>query len=180
MITNKKELREYIQCETSFLKYRFLAFIPFDLFESQIIARYLVLLRKAEYHVNCNHFLRKIVSLFLLKRKQCRYGVHIPVNVFGKGLSIGHLGSIVVNEHCRVGENCRIHVGVVLGANGENTKGKLPVLGNNVYLAPGVKVFGAVQIADNCRIGANAVVNKSCNVEGALLVGIPAVIKNKN
>lgn len=39
--------------------------------------------------------------------------------------------------------------------------GGVPVLGDNVYIGPGAKIFGKVQIADGCKVGANAVVNKS-------------------
>lgn len=49
--------------------------------------------------------------------------MHIPINVFGIGLSIAHLGTIVVNGNAIVGEGCRIHVGAVIGANGENNRG---------------------------------------------------------
>jgi serine O-acetyltransferase len=58
---------------------------------------------------------------------------------------------------------------------------KAPIIGDNVYIAPGVKIFGDVKIADNCCIGANAVVNKTINEEGVTVAGIPAEkISNKN
>lgn len=160
MLDSKEKLKEYINRETDFFPYKMLIYLPFDLFESQIIAKYLVLLRKTEYHVNVGHKIRGLYYLFRLKKKQCKYGVHIPINVFGIGLSIAHLGTIVVNGNAIVGEGCRIHVGAVIGANGENNRG-VPVLGDNVYIGPGAKIFGKVQIADGCKVGANAVVNKS-------------------
>lgn len=123
MVTNKKELKEYIKTETSFFKWNILRYVPVNLFEAQIIAKYLVLLRKTEFHVNCGHRVRKIIYMMKLKRMQCRYSVHIPINVFGKGLSIAHLGTIVVNGFSSVGDNCRIHVGVVIGSNGLNYRG---------------------------------------------------------
>ena len=55
---------------------------------------------------------------------------------------------------------------------------KSPVLGYNIFVGPGAKIYGDIFIANNCRIGANAVVNKSCKIEFATLVGIPAKIKN--
>ena len=76
----------YINRETDFFPYKMLIYLPFDLFESQIIAKYLVLLRKTEYHVNVGHKIRGLYYLFRLKKKQCKYGVHIPINVFGIGL----------------------------------------------------------------------------------------------
>ena len=123
MIRTKDELKRYIEYETRNFDHPILLKIPVDLYESQIIARYLILLRKTEYHINCGHKIRKIFYLLRLKRKQCRYGIHIPVNVFDKGLSIAHLGTIVVNGNAKIGKDCRIHVGVVIGANGENVRG---------------------------------------------------------
>lgn len=123
MIQTKEQLKEYIHVETSFLSNKVLMYLPFDIFEAQIIAKYLMLLRKTEYHTNVGHKIRGLYYLLRLKKKQCRYGVHIPINVFEKGLSIAHLGTIIVNGNAKVGENCRIHVGVVIGANGENKPG---------------------------------------------------------
>ena len=52
--------------------------------------------------------------------------------------------------------------------------GKAPKIGDDVYIGPGAKVFGDVTLADNVQVGANAVVTKSCENKGAILVGIPA------
>ena len=52
--------------------------------------------------------------------------------------------------------------------------GKPPRIGDNVYLGPGSKVFGDIELADGVMVGANAVVNHSCMEAGAHLVGIPA------
>ena len=46
-------------------------------------------------------------------------------------------------------------------------------MGDNVYLGPGAKVFGEIYVANGSKIGANAVVNKSCHEENAILVGVP-------
>ena len=52
------------------------------------------------------------------------------------------------------------------------------MLGDNIYLGPGAKIFGLVVIADGCKIGANAVVNKSCEQKNSVLVGVPAQRKD--
>ncbi|WP_442873665.1 hypothetical protein [Corynebacterium sp. SCR221107] len=49
-----------------------------------------------------------------------------------------------------------------------------PTLGNNVLLGAGARVIGKVSLADNIKVGANATVVKSCYIEGATLVGVPA------
>ena len=63
-----------------------------------------------------------------------------------------------------------MHPGVCIGANHD----KAPVIGEHVYIGPGAKVFGDIEIADGVQIGANAVVSKSCMTKGATLVGVPA------
>ena len=48
-----------------------------------------------------------------------------------------------------------------------------------MYFAPGVKVFGDIQIPSNTALGANAVVNRSFNEEGTLIAGVPAKVIGK-
>ncbi len=54
-----------------------------------------------------------------------------------------------------------------------------PTIGDNVYIAPGVKVFGKIKIGDNVAIGANCVVTKDIP-DNAVVVGIPGrIISNE-
>lgn len=100
-------------------------------------------------------------------------GFSIPINTFGKGLSIAHRGTIVVNGAARIGENCRIHVGVNIGTV-PGCGRVAPQIGNNVYLAPGVKIYGKVTIADGIIVGANSVVTKSFEEKNICIAGVPA------
>lgn len=70
MIRTKDELKRYIEYETRNFDHPILLKIPVDLYESQIIARYLILLRKTEYHINCGHKIRKIFYLWC--KNYCR------------------------------------------------------------------------------------------------------------
>lgn len=106
-------------------------------------------------------------------------GFSIPINVFGPGLSIAHRGTIVVNKGTRVGENCRIHACTNIGS-GRGSILLAPKIGNGVYIGPGAKIFGNVEIADDIAIGANSVVNKSFYEQGISIAGVPAKkINNK-
>ena len=49
-----------------------------------------------------------------------------------------------------------------------------PIIGNNVHLCSGCKVIGAIHIADNCVVGANAVVTSDVFEEGITVAGVPA------
>lgn len=140
-------------------------------------------LRFTEYIINCHPgykgFFAKIAGL--KHTRLCnKYQWTIPPNVFGKGLSIVHIGTIVVSQNARVGENCRIHVCVNIGNAISHGKSGAPILGDNVYIGPGAKIFGPIHIGDNVAIGANAVVNKSFE-DNKTIAGVPArVISNKN
>ena len=136
------------------------------------------LLRKLEYYSNCkNYGVNKIYILylkFIFKKKSLKLGFSIPINVFGPGLSIVHYGTIIINYTCKIGANCRLHACVNIGASGGEKQG--PMLGDNVYIGPGVKIYGNISIANNTAIGANAVVNKSFNKENTIIAGIPAKV----
>ncbi|MDN3493743.1 serine O-acetyltransferase [Winogradskyella bathintestinalis] len=136
------------------------------------------LLRKVEYFQNCKKGYLNQIYLYYLKYRfktiSVKLGFSIPPNVFGPGLSIAHYGTIVVNSAAKIGANCRIHVCVNIGATGGQVEA--PQIGNNVYIAPGAKIFGNISIPNNTAIGANAVVNKSFEKEHTVIAGIPAKV----
>lgn len=82
-----------------------------------------------------------------------------------------------MNAYAKVGENCNLQQGVNIGRNINNED--VPVIGNNVYIGPGAKIFGKIVIADNVVIGANSVVNKSVFEPGVVIAGVPAQIIGK-
>ena len=140
------------------------------------------LLRRLEYlkNVKSRGLINNILYLYLrlkFKKLSLRLGFSIPENVFGPGLAIVHYGTIVVNKNSRVGANCRIHADTNIGASGGTDRA--PRIGDNVYFAPGVKVFGDIQIPNNTALGANAVVNRSFKEEGTLIAGVPAKVIGK-
>lgn len=140
------------------------------------IWKFEILLRKYEYYANIkptikNKIIRKIYSFFY-NRKGIKLGFLIPINTFGLGLRINHYGLIVVNGNAKIGDNCDIHQGVNIGQN--INKDDIPIIGDNVWIGPGAKIFGKIKIANNIAIGANSVVNKSFLEENITIAGIPA------
>lgn len=133
-------------------------------------------LRKLEYYKNCRKDILGKVYYGLIKLRHrklaLKLGFSIPENVFGPGLSIAHYGTIVVNSRARVGKNCRIHVCTNIGASGGSLEA--PIIGDNVYIAPGVKIFGNIQIGNNIAIAANSSVGKTFIEENILIAGSPA------
>ena len=67
------------------------------------------------------------------------------------------------------GHNCVGNIG--------GTEIGCPILGNSVELGICAKVIGNIFIADQCKIGANAVVTKTENRKKTVLLGIPAKAK---
>lgn len=135
------------------------------------------LLRKLEYYNNCKktiiYFPYYCFLLFLYRRYSLKLGFTIPPNCFGPGLSIGHPGTLIVNYNARIGENCRIHNCVYI-ATKAGFSDQAPKIGNNVYIGPGAKIFGPIEIADGVAIGANSVVNKSIKEPWITVAGVPA------
>lgn len=133
-------------------------------------------LRKLEYHYNCKH---KLLYKYWDRKKNvlgARLGIHICPNTIGKGLHIWHYGTIIVNGNAKIGDNCQFHGNNCIGNKGVLSD-KAPVLGDNIDIGVGAVIIGDISIADNVRIGANATVVKSCDTEGAILIGNPASIK---
>lgn len=179
MIRTKQDLGEYLKCDQIALRQGGRRKPRFGRDE---IWRFEILLRKAEYYTNSpKTAINKILYLYYKYRfhkLSVRLGFSIPVNVFGKRLSIAHYGSIVVNNMAQVGDNCRIQENVTIGSTGGSTKA--PKIGNNVFIASGARIIGDIEIADQCAIGANAVVTKSFLEQHVTIAGVPAKIISRN
>ena len=171
MIKTKKDLKEYIELDTinNYYGHR-KKFNP--------IYKYLVLLRKTEYHINSNHRIRSLIYRIKFNSMCYKYLTFIPLNCFGPGLSIAHLGCIYVNQNAKVGSNCRSHEMVTIGAtSGDNSA---PVLGDNIFIGTGAKIIGAIEIANDVAIGAGAVVVKSIFDSNTTWAGVPAIRISNN
>ncbi len=118
--------------------------------------------------------LKEMVYRFIYHHYSIKLGFTIPPNVIGKGLCIHHYGCIVINANARIGENCIIQQCVNIGQN--YSEEDVPTIGNNVYIGPGVKIFGKISIADGCALGAGTVVNKDINIPNSVVVGNPCRI----
>lgn len=75
-----------------------------------------------------------------------------------------------------LGKNVNISQGCCVGAANRGKRKGAATIGNCVYLGPGCKVVGAVNIGNNVCVGANAVVTNDIPDE-ACVGGIPAKIQ---
>ena len=181
MIMNKHDYKDYLEADRISLgrkkHYSLGEMIFHKIIEPDYVWRFEKLLRKAEYLRNCRRSMLDIfnyaITLRHLNHLSIKLGYYIHPNNFGPGLSISHPGFILVNPEARIGSNCRIHPGVVIGTQA-GPSNQAPKLGNNIYIGPGAKIFGLIEISDNVAIGANSVVNKSFTEPGISIAGVPA------
>ena len=139
--------------------------------------RYIFWLRTASKFKNtslCKAFY--CISRVILYRLKIKLGINIPYNTNIKpGFYIGHFGTIVVDHKVKIGWNCNISCGVILGFANRGKNIGVPEIGNNVYIGPGAKVIGKIKIGNNVAIGANCVVTKNIS-DNAVVVGVPGRI----
>lgn len=87
------------------------------------------------------------------------WGIELPRSArIGPGLYIGHFGGIIISPAAVIGSNCNLSQSITIGVSGTGERRGVPTIGNNVYIAPGARIFGKISIGDNVKIGANAVV----------------------
>tara|TARA_R110002167_G_scaffold179835_2_gene379881 strand:- start:202200 stop:202631 length:432 start_codon:yes stop_codon:yes gene_type:complete len=92
----------------------------------------------------------------------------------GEGTIFGYGGiAVVIHKRAVIGKNCIIGSNVTIG--GRSRSIDVPVIGDDVYIATGAKILGAITIGDNCIIGANAVVLIDMPAN-SMAVGVPAKI----
>lgn len=176
MITNKTELKDYL---TEDLK-RFNKKPTLKDWvlknEWAYIYKYIKTLRYLEYYLNSKKKLPYLFYFFKYKRLCYKLGIDIKPNNVGPGFRIMHLGGLVhIKKNCRIGKNCTILPGVVIGNKHLNDDNSWVYIGDNCYIGLGAKIFGQVNIGNNVTIGANAVVTHDIP-DNAVVGGIPARI----
>ena len=120
--------------------------------------------------------LARIVSQF------SRFLTHIEIHPgaqIGRRLFIDHGDGVVIGETTIIGDDVLLYHQVTLGGTSLHKYKRHPTLGNNVLVGMGAAILGAVTIADNCKIGANAVVNKDIP-PNCTVVGIPGRIVRRD
>ena len=149
--------------------------------EKWYLWQYVKALRHVEYHMNKGR--RGLLFYwwwYRYKHLGARTRCKVSPNTTGPGLVIFHIGDYTgVKPSARIGKNCTLRAGVVIGRRFDETGDGLPVIiGDNVNFGLGVKVFGQITIGNNVSIGANSVVTHDIP-DNAVVGGIPAKVIRK-
>ena len=116
------------------------------------------------------------IARIISQRARHKTGIEIhPGAQIGKGLFIDHGMGVVIGETTIIGDNCLLYQGVTLGGTGKDKGKRHPTLGDNVMVGAGAKVLGPINIGNNVKVAANAVVLKDIP-DNCTAVGVPARI----
>lgn len=174
MILTRNDLRKYLKRDAerngfnSYLK--FLAKLSVGS-ENACVVRYLWALRKYEYHINNHNKIRSLFYKIRLNKLGLKYNLHIGPNMVGAGISIPHISQGIIINAKSIGENFGINSGALIG--NLDSDANRPIIGNNVRVLTGAKVYGKITIGDNATIAPNAVVIKNV-APHSIVGGIPA------
>jgi len=115
----------------------------------------------------------------LYKRYKYKFGYDISFNIeIGPGLLIFHINTIVLSAR-KIGKNFTVSQGCTVGMVIKDGQKQFPSIGDNVYMAPGSKIIGGIEIGNNVAVGTNCVLNKSVQ-DSAVVVGIPGKVISNN
>lgn len=105
-----------------------------------------------------------------------KYGIqtHWRLNV-GKGLYIGHFGSIIINGTVTIGDNCNINQGVTIGIENRGKRKGVPTIGNKVWFGANSVVVGNITVGNNVLIAPLTFVNFDVPSD-SIVIGNPAKI----
>lgn len=136
--------------------------------------------REKLYHPKTNKLL-KLYYKYYIRRTNRRQNADINCFTFGEDNfrgrpKLGHgLNGIVVAGGAIIGENCYISHQVTIG----RSRGEAPVIGDNVYIGPGAKIFGGIHIGNNVKIGANCVVFENIPDNATVVLQKPRIIEKE-
>lgn len=111
--------------------------------------------------------------VFLIVISNCEIPAQVKI---GKGFRLHHNGrGVVIHPNVTIGENVTILHEVTLGTTYTDGQHGVPKIGNNVLLGVGSKILGNLEIGDNVKVGANAVVTKNVPAD-CVIVGANKII----
>lgn len=103
---------------------------------------------------------------------------YLLINRLG-GVYLGHAYNITINSNVKIGRNCNIHKGVVIGQANRGSRKGYPTIGDRVWIGINAAIVGNVTIGDDVMIAPNSFVNVDIPSH-SVVFGNPCVIKHKD
>ena len=120
----------------------------------------------------------KLYYIYWLRKIDIKHSAHIyrvlgGKNNFASHPILGHgLNGIIIAGGAKIGKSCYISHQVIIG----RSMGGVPVIGDDVYIGPGAKIFGNIKIGNHVRIGANCVVFEDVPDNATIVLQKPKII----
>lgn len=138
--------------------------------------KYIKMYRK--YQANIGSLWSRLYKLKLQKISK-KTGINTDLNPnIGKGLIIGHWGTIVVNNEATFGEQVFITHNVTIGRDIRGKRSGVPSFGNRICIRTGSTVVGGITIGDDVLIAPNTFVNFDVPAH-SIVIGNPASIHHR-
>ena len=113
---------------------------------------------------------------FFLKHYSYKFGFDISYRAdIGPGFSITHFGHIIIRTASKIGKNCWVCPGLIIGKKGFQDDTGMATIGDNVEIGVDVIILGNVTIGNNVTIGANSVIVKDVP-DNCVVAGVPGKI----
>ena len=97
-------------------------------------------------------------------------------NEMGGGLYLGHVYNITINPGVKIGSNCNLHKGIVIGQENRGVRKGVPTIGNSVWIGINAAIVGKIIIGDDVLIAPNSYVNRDIPSH-SIVFGNPCVVK---
>jgi serine acetyltransferase len=103
-------------------------------------------------------------------------GIDIPVSTYiGPRLHLWHYFGIVIHPNARLGADCQLRHGVTIGNKGSDHELEVPDIGSGVDFGAYSAVLGQIEVGNNVKVGAHAILTKSVPA-GVTVVGNPGKV----
>ncbi len=107
-------------------------------------------------------------------------GLEIAANQqIAGGIYIGHAYNITINARAKIGRNCNIHKGIVIGQANRGARKGYPVIGDRVWIGINSAIVGRVTIGEDVLIAPNSFVNVDVPSH-SVVFGNPCIIKHRD
>lgn len=125
-----------------------------------------------------NNVILKVILRLILRHYQYKFGYQIPYQTrVGGGFYIGHHGHIIINPETKIGKNCNIASGVIIGQTSRGKTKGVPSIGNNVWIGVNSIIVGKINVGSNVLVAPGAYVNFDVP-NNSIVIGNPGEIKS--